>query len=493
MSTRITINLATFPPRKVGFTKRLLELAPQCDLFRVYLNGHKRWPSYVPIPDNVEYICGDGVRAPDLGSQGKLHWLDPTVDEYYLTCDDDIEYAPGYVKHMIEGCRKYGNRGVVTLHGGSFDMPRRQLPYNVCPRDLRKLIAYDKPLDTDIAVMLGGNGIMCCHPMTLGLVKEELVQGPLHSGDDEDIAIWCQKHRVPIVILKHDVGLAICDHMACKIQAQYVNVEYVKKQNIKLRAWIDWLLTPLPCVLKLKEKREDAKMAYEFGDIDLTEDQLAFTNKIMGSDALAAQLITRIKHKQATSLIRMSDGEYGTIDHGQGAKLPWFLATPDWVKEYGMEGSDFRQVGKDLLVAGHKADYLACTISGVYVPHFNVAKFFPERDQFISSFYANQMCATGVWKAILSQAPVIVVHRYCELVSQKLANKYGLDGVTTHRLDSWKDQEAIGEALEGQPYSIVLVSGGPIGKPWMVKLAQETGHCVIDVGAGMTNFVLAGV
>jgi len=492
MSTRITINLATFPPRKVGFTKRLLELAPQCDLFRVYLNGHKRWPSYVPIPDNVEYICGDGVRAPDLGSQGKLHWLDPTVDEYYLTCDDDIEYAPGYVKHMTEGCRKYGNRGVVTLHGGSFDMPRRQLPYNVHPRDLRKLIAYDKTQDTDIAVMMGGNGIMCCHPMTLGLVKEELVQGPLHSGDDEDIAIWCQKQRVPIIILKHDVGLATCDYTICKIQAQYVNIEYVKKQNTKLRAWTDWLLTPLSPTLRTKQK-VGTTMGQDFQDIDLTEDQLAFTNKILGSDALAAQLITRIKHRQATSVIRMSDGERGTIDHGQGGKLPWFLNTPDWVKEYGMEGSDFKQVGKDLLVAGNEADYLACTISGVYAPHFNVVKYFPEREQFVSSFFVNQMNATGVWKPILSQAPVIVVHRHYELMVQKLKQKYGLNDVTGYRLDDWKGQSNIGAALKGKPYSIVLVSGGPIGKPWMVKLAQETGHCVLDVGAGMTDFVIAGV
>ena len=490
--SRITINIATYPLRKQGFSKRVRELAPQCDLLRVYLNGYRNWPSYMPRPDNVEFICGDGVQAPDLGSQGKLFWLDPSVDEYYLTCDDDIQYSPDYAKHMIDGCVRYGNQAVTTLHGGTFVMPRREIPRNIQPRQLRKLLSYSKKVDTDTAVMLGGNGIMCCHPMTLGLSKAELITGPVHSGDDEDIAIWCQKNRVAIVVLKHDVGMAVPDYNVFKINAQYCNPECVKKQNTKLRAWKDWFLTPAPCALNLNNKG-DHMPENHFNDIDLTSEQLAFTNKVLESDALAAQLITRIKHFQPTSLIRMSDGERGTIEYGRGGPLPWFLNTADWVKEYGMEGCDFRKVGKALETAGHEADYLACTISGVYIDHFNTAKYFAEREQFISSFFVNQMNATGVWKAILAQAPVVVVHRHAEIVAQKLTTRYRLDGVTEHRLNGWRDQDGITEALMSAPYSIVLVSGGPSGKPWIVDLARETGHCVLDVGAGMVDTLIAGV
>jgi len=243
---RITINLATFPPRKTGLAARLLELSPQCDLMRVYLNGYKHWPKDIFRPNNVEYICGDGRQAPDLGSQGKLFWIDPAVDEHYLTCDDDIRYSTIYAAHMVTGCMRYDNQAVVSLHGGSFRMPKGNLPDDVDPRSIRKLLSYTAHIPRDTAVMLAGNGIMCCHPMTLGLHKDDLIRGPLHSGDDEDMAIWCQRRKKSVIVLAHNGGLACADFENCNVQAQFANPECVAKQNTKLRSWRRWQVTPRP-------------------------------------------------------------------------------------------------------------------------------------------------------------------------------------------------------------------------------------------------------
>jgi len=229
-----------------------------------------------------------------------------------------------------------------------------------------------------------------------------------------------------------------------------------------------------------------------FGETNLTDSQLEFTNKILGSDALAAQLITRIKRKQPTSVIRMSDGERGLIAHGQGAPRSWFLNDPNWIKEYGLEGADLLRVGRDLLTAGIDADYLACTISGVFWEEYDVASYFPDRPQFVSSFFVALMEATGRWDDVLSQAPVVVLHRHPGATVAKLTLKYKMSPTQGFRLDNWMDWDGIAKKLAKLPYSIVLTSGGAYTKPWMVRTAKETGHCILDVGAGMTHTLTAG-
>lgn len=230
----------------------------------------------------------------------------------------------------------------------------------------------------------------------------------------------------------------------------------------------------------------------EFKDIDLTQEQLGFTNKTLDSDSLAAQLITRVKHFQPTSIIRMGDGERGLIEYGKGGPPPWFLKDTAWVREYGLDGANFRELGCALLTAGAEADYLGPSIASLFREDFNVAKYFLQREQFVPVFFVSLMNCTGRWDVLLHLAPVIVLHRHHTIVAQQLKKKYGLVSVMSYALDNMKDQPGIAEALLSVPYSIVLVSGGPAGKPWMVNLARETGHCVIDVGSDMNYTLVAG-
>lgn len=242
----ITVNMATFPPRKEGFRRRLKELASQCDKMRIYLNGYSVWPKDIPLPSNVEYVLGDDWHSRDMGSQGKMFWINNEVDEYYCTVDDDIVYPENYIETIVRGCQNYQNKAVVSFHGGKFRITTTVLPEGVDPRKIRTLISYSNFEAFDHAVQLAGNGIMCCHPKTIGVNRDGLLRGELHSGDDEDMAIWCQRHDVPIVVLRHDRSWLTPDIDIHTVQAQYADPVKSALQNNKLRSYKRWKLSPKP-------------------------------------------------------------------------------------------------------------------------------------------------------------------------------------------------------------------------------------------------------
>lgn len=246
---RITVNMATIPSRIEGFARRLLELAPQCDLMRVYLNnGYTGWPSDIERPSNVGYICAGVNGVAELGSQGKLFWVDPTVNEYYCTVDDDIYYPKNYIQRIVEECWSFRNNAVVAFHGYVFatDKFGRLLAGDNPRNNLKLNTAFMQKNFKDVALHLPGNGVMCCHPMALNMNKTDLVKGPLHSGDDEDVAIWCQKNKVPIVSVKKYSRWLRSDEEVRSFDAQCLNTKCSDLQSAKLRGWKDWITHPIP-------------------------------------------------------------------------------------------------------------------------------------------------------------------------------------------------------------------------------------------------------
>lgn len=223
----------------------------------------------------------------------------------------------------------------------------------------------------------------------------------------------------------------------------------------------------------------------DFDQIDLTGEQLAFCNRILSSDALAAILITRVKHSIPTSVIRMSDGERAYMAAADGARLERFQYDDIWLRRYGLTGADPVRVGNDLKWAGEQADFLACTISGVFWPKFVLHTYFPRRAQFIDQFWPHLMNATGRVGALLRSGPSLVLHREHATIVPELAAAHGLVNVFGLPLDSWRDHARLLAELAEHPAKIVLVSGGASGKAFIVRLAQQTGKVVLDVGEAM--------
>lgn len=222
-----------------------------------------------------------------------------------------------------------------------------------------------------------------------------------------------------------------------------------------------------------------------FDKIALTDSQRAFCHKILSSDALAALLIDRIKRHIPTSLVRMSDGERAYMAHARGEEKAGFMRDPQWLARYGLTGCDARKVGGDLLWAGNEADFLACTISGLFWNIYELHPYFPNKPFFIDQFWPQLMASTDRVGALLRSGPVLVLHREQHSIVPVLRERYGLVDVNGMELNSWKDHEWLMGAVATHHARIVLVSGGASGKAFIVRLAKHTGKVVLDVGEAM--------
>lgn len=226
----------------------------------------------------------------------------------------------------------------------------------------------------------------------------------------------------------------------------------------------------------------------DFQDLNLTPDLIAFCNKIMSSDALAALIMDRLKKGQSASVVRMSDGERAFIAHAQGKPPSSFMKDPEWLARYGLTGADQKKVGLSLLKAGEHADFLACTISGVFWDCFKVHPYFPRRQQFVDQFYWNMWKATDRLMPILRHGPVLVLHRKHEEICRTLRDKHQVEAQGL-RLDSWHDHETLLDSVKHRPERLVLVSGGASGKYFCVRLAKLTGKVVLDAGEGLSEYI----
>jgi hypothetical protein len=261
-----------------------------------------------------------------------------------------------------------------------------------------------------------------------------------------------------------------------------------------LKTWHKWTIPSLPAVpvaAKSTVIKAQAQIPQvqgpDFSKIVLSDEDKAFCNKILSSDALAAMLIDRIKKQVPTSVIRMSDGERSIIVHSQGGETAAWLRDAQWLRRYGLTGADLTQVGTDLLWAGKEADFLACTISGLFWDIFRVHQFFPDRTQFIDQFYPQLWKATDRVGAVLRAGPVLILHREHARLTQVFKKLYKLPDITGLPLNSWQDHANYLLRLKQHPASTILVSGGAYGKVFCVRLAQVTGKVVLDVGEAMTG------
>ena len=500
MSDARIVAMATFPPRKEGMLQVVSALLPQCDKFYLYLNKYKEVPPELPVDDRlVPVLAGPDQELPDVGSHGKFYWLgkDPG---YYLSVDDDIFYPPDYVEYLVAGVEKYKRRAIVGLHGGIYRVrPGGALPPGGFAKDHRTLYPYDKAFSKDMSVHILGAGVMACYPQALGLTSA-VCTGPLDSGDDEDIALWAQRTRTPLIRLAGKNKWVNPNHDMWTRDPLHRRSNFLKGSDIKLREWKTWSLRPLPAAEPAprdkhgrplpESKRSPVQtkpVGPSFDTVLLTDEDRDFCNKILSSDALAAQIVDRIKRGVPTSVIRMSDGERAIMAVSRGEPAAGFLNDQNWLRRYGLMGANLRQVGADLLWAGKEADYLACTISGLFWNIFRVHPYFPERQQFIDQFYPQMWNCTDRVGAVLRAGPVLVLHREHARLAPLLAKKYGLSDIDGAILNSWQDHNKLLVQVKAHLAKTVLVSGGASGKPFCVRLAKETGKVVLDVGEALTG------
>ena len=199
----ITVAMTTFPPRLQTAIGVLRNLWPQCNHLRACFNGFSKEPKELlqfikeikgsfSDTHTFEYLlAGEGGQVPDLGCNNKMRWIDE-CDGYYLTADDDIYYPPNYVQRLVEGIDRYNGMTVCTMHG------------KILHANGEKDVLYlGTRIFRDTEITIPGMGVGGCVPKRIGLTWSVFDKGK-NSGDDELIAVWCTKHKVKRICLKHD-------------------------------------------------------------------------------------------------------------------------------------------------------------------------------------------------------------------------------------------------------------------------------------------------
>lgn len=236
------VSMASFPPRAKGLERVVKDLLPQCDGLRVYLNGYDEIPDFLPDDQKLSIVlAGPNSEYPDMGSHGKWHWLGQE-DCHHLTVDDDIFYHDGYVRHMVAACGRLNDKAIVGLHGYRFRfLQRGKMMASISIPRMRAMRTYHQFATEDWPTHALGSGVMCCRPSMIGLSQEAL-GGAIHSGDDEDLAIWAQIHKVPMVRVASPLRLTEPNDTEWRKDALHARPAFKDASDSKLRSYTNWTL-----------------------------------------------------------------------------------------------------------------------------------------------------------------------------------------------------------------------------------------------------------
>jgi glycosyltransferase involved in cell wall biosynthesis len=185
------VNISSFG-RIGSLEKTLQSIYNQCDEINLCLNDKiTELPDFLLQPKINLYITDNSK-----GDAFKFMFLE-TKNGYYLTIDDDLIYPPNYVNFMVDKCKEYNNKKIITLHGRSFyDFPIKSY-YN---SNAQRFYYYEKVLD-DVKVQFGGTGVMCLHT---SLLKKSINDFLLPNMADVWIGKFAKESNIDIICVKHE-------------------------------------------------------------------------------------------------------------------------------------------------------------------------------------------------------------------------------------------------------------------------------------------------
>lgn len=187
-----TANIATFAtpngdhPRKKQLLTMLKSIEGQFNKVRLYYNGVKTRPAWVP--SWVEVEVGE-----DLTDIGKFYFVEEGAKEYYFTLDDDILYPPNYAKDTVAAIQK--NECIVTYHGRNL-IPTATDYYRTNPA-FRCLAGEPK----NKFLMVPGTGVTAFDTRYFNATN--IKNSPVRKASDLVAAIEIAKQGLNILGLKH--------------------------------------------------------------------------------------------------------------------------------------------------------------------------------------------------------------------------------------------------------------------------------------------------
>lgn len=218
----ITIGIATLKERRESLRQVLEALSPQADQIYVYLSRHNTPPPF--SFSNVEYIPSGAVSDSDLGDAGKFLFVDQAKD-YYMACDDDLDYPANYVEYMIDMISKHGP--VVTLHG--WDTKSNQRSYH---RDRGARYHLFSEQKHAIPVHVAGTGVLAIDKTALPELSIKAFERP--NMADLWFSKHCNENHIPRMVAPHAADfLAHSDQVAVKDTIWGWNSRDMKKERFQ--------------------------------------------------------------------------------------------------------------------------------------------------------------------------------------------------------------------------------------------------------------------
>lgn len=190
MRDRVRVGIASMSGREAGLARVLEILSPQADEIFVYLNGMDGVPSSLPKRSNVRFFTG-----PDVGDRGKFAFMEG-YEGYYITCDDDIEYAPFHVHSIIDGIERYGRQAVVGWHGSNFESDFKKF-YDSASR---RVLSFRFLRGKDTPVHLLGTGVCGFHTETIDVSYSDFEKPNMA---DVFLALAAKRQKIPMMVLAH--------------------------------------------------------------------------------------------------------------------------------------------------------------------------------------------------------------------------------------------------------------------------------------------------
>lgn len=238
----IHVRLASWEPRFVGLLRRVNEILPQLrdkDTLGLWLNNYLDIKvSRIPHdPRIVIYRAGEGYPYPNLKSHGKFKNIQDHKG-YYLTIDDDIIFPKDYIEQMIIGIEAYHRKAYCSFHGGNFPILDGKVDH-VYPRRICLRKTFEEFCPKDEKIHIGGNGISGCFPSILGLT-DAIIPSNLIGGDDEQIAVFCQRNEIPIIRLGHNAKWLKNDSTLSCVGALCHMEEHIQEVNKQILSWTKW-------------------------------------------------------------------------------------------------------------------------------------------------------------------------------------------------------------------------------------------------------------
>jgi FkbM family methyltransferase len=192
---RVRVGMAAIPSRVEALERVVSTMVRQADEVCVYLNGFDEVPTFL-LQQGVRVATGE-----DLGDRGKFAFL-YDHDGYYITVDDDIEYPPYYVEHLIDGIERYRRQAVVSWHGSIVKAGFKDF-YSPASR---QVLSFRSERGQDTLVHISGTGCTGFHTDT---VKPTMDVFERSNMADLYFSDHCESLSVPRIVLAHRANQAL--------------------------------------------------------------------------------------------------------------------------------------------------------------------------------------------------------------------------------------------------------------------------------------------